>query len=114
MDKFNLIGAFSQEVLAMLDNKYDFDFSSASIIADINRLTNQLWKLIPMRENNENWIGQLDTVLIELTGLNEIFNINENYLILLSKLEGLKLYDTDFMLYRKTIFEAITLLRGII
>ena len=27
MDKFNLIGAFSQEVLAMLDNKYDFDFS---------------------------------------------------------------------------------------
>ena len=52
--------------------------------------------------------------VIELTGLNEIFNINENYLILLSKLEGLKLYDTDFMLYRKTIFEAITLLRGII
>ena len=22
---------------------------------NINRLTNQLWKLIPMRENEENW-----------------------------------------------------------
>lgn len=67
-----------------------------------------------MRENNENWMSQLDTVLIELIGLNEIFNINENYLILLSKLEGLKLIETDFMLYRKTVFEAITLLREII
>jgi hypothetical protein len=95
-------------------SKYDFDFSSAVIIADINRLTNQLWKLIPMRENDEDWQNQLNTVLIELTGLNEIFNINEKYLILLSKLEGLKLYETDFILYRKTVFEVITLLRGII
>ena len=69
--------------------------------------TGNLAKLSAMR----NRLEQLD---IELIGLNEIFNINENYLILLSKLEGLKLYDTDFMLYRKTIFEAITLLRGII
>ena len=95
-------------------SKYDFDFSSAVIMADINRLTNQLWKLIPMRENNEDWQNQLNTVLIELTGLNEIFNINEKYLILLTKLEGLKLYETDFMLYRKTVFEVITLLREII
>ena len=95
-------------------SKYDFDFSSAVIIADINRLTNQLWKLIPMRENEEDWENQLETLLIELSGLNEIFNINEKYLILLSKLEGLKLCKTDFMLYRKTVFEAITLLRGII
>ena len=23
--------------------------------SDVNRLTNQLWKLIPMRENEEDW-----------------------------------------------------------
>ena len=35
--------------------KYGFDLSSEDISVNINRLTNQLWKLIPMRENNEDW-----------------------------------------------------------
>ena len=86
----------------MLDNKYDFDFSSASIIADINRLTNQLWKLIPMRENNENWISQLDTVLIELIGqinigvnkkkINSYTNITEENYIVYSAIHEIKDY----------------------
>jgi hypothetical protein len=66
-----------------------------------------------MRENEENWVGQLDTVIIELVGLNEIFNINEKFLILLSKLEGLKIKEVNFNTYRKTIFESISLLREI-
>ena len=32
----------------------NLEFSNTVIKADVNRLTNQLWKLIPMRENNEN------------------------------------------------------------
>ena len=44
-----------------------------SLHINIKRLTNQLWKLIPMRENNEDWRKQLDTVLIEIAGLNELF-----------------------------------------
>jgi hypothetical protein len=28
-----------------------------------------LWKLIPMRENNEDWEKQLNTVIIEIAGL---------------------------------------------
>ena len=66
-----------------------------------------------MRENEESWEAQLDTVICELTGLYHIFNINENFLILLSKLEGLKNLETDFDFYRKTVFESITLLRGL-
>lgn len=93
--------------------KYNFDFSKESIEININRLTNQLWKLIPMRENEENWESQLNTVIIELVGLKEIFNIDEKFLILLSKLEGLKNFETDFQLYRKTVFESISLLREI-
>jgi hypothetical protein len=54
--------------------KYNFDLPNEVIFADLNRLTNQLWKLIPMRENKENWGIQLDTVLVEIAGLNEIFN----------------------------------------
>ena len=77
--------------------KYNFDFSREAIDVSVRRLTNQLWKLIPMREHEENWIGQLDTVIIELVGLNEILYKDELFLILLSKLEGLKaIEDLDF------------------
>ena len=53
--------------------KYGFEFRTHDIEVNVRRLTNQLWKLIPMRENNEDWRKQLDTVLIEIAGLNEIF-----------------------------------------
>ena len=53
--------------------KYGFSISVEDIEKNIKRLTNQLWKLIPMRENNEDWIKQLETVIIEIAGLNEIF-----------------------------------------
>lgn len=93
--------------------KYNFNIDNDLINTNINRLTNQIWKLIPMWENHEDWRNQLETVLVELTGLNELFNFNGQYLILLSKLEGLKVYAIDFLIYRKTVFEAITLLRGL-
>ena len=94
-------------------NKYNVQIPAATFAADINRLTNQLWKLIPMRENNEDWQTQVDTVLLELIGLNEILEIDEKFLILISKLEGLKIYEVDFHIYRKTVFETISLLREI-
>lgn len=64
-----------------------------------------------MRENNEDWQKQLDTVILEITGINEIFMINAVLLQLLSKLEGLREVDTTFELYRKTVFETISLLQ---
>ena len=63
-----------------------------------------------MRENEEDWKKQLDTVILEITGINEVFVINGTLLSLLSKLEGLKTLDTSFELYRKTVFETISLL----
>ncbi len=77
---------------------------------NIMRLTNQLWKLIPMKEHEEDWQKQLDTVILEIVGLNEILIFTPSLLTLLSKLEGLKLIDIPFVLYRKTVFEAISLL----
>ena len=63
-----------------------------------------------MREHEENWIKRLDTVIIEIAGLNEIFE-GPQFLQLLMKLEGLKAQDTNFELYRKTVFESISLLQ---
>ena len=90
--------------------KYGFEAFDQDVKRNLNRLTNQLWKLIPMRENNENWESQLDTVLVELVGLNKILYNNEKFLILLSKLEGLKNIEVEFKTYRKTIFETMSLL----
>lgn len=88
---------------------HELDFSNAIIVKDLRRLINQIWKLLPMRENEEDWQKQLDSVLIELRGLHIMFGDQLDFLILLSKLEGL--YETkNFMSYRMSIFSAISLL----
>ena len=82
------------------------------LTSDINRLTNQLWKLIPMRENNEDWLNHLNCLIVELAGLSELCSTtDEKFLILLSKLKGLQVENTVFQVYRKTVFECISLLR---
>ena len=87
-----------------------FDFQIEDVEKNIRRLTNQLWKLIPMREHEEDWPKQLETVILEIAGLNEIF-MAPQFLQLLCKLEGLKVQETSFELYRKTVFECISLLQ---
>ena len=94
----------------MLCDKYEIEFSQETIQKTIRRLTNQLWKLIPMRENDEDWYKQLQTVTLEIVGLNELF-ISPTFLQLLSKLEGLQIKEVSFELYRKTIFECINILQ---
>ena len=94
----------------VLLTKYSFDFTVEVIDTNVRRLTNQLWKLIPMREHNEDWLKQLDTVTLEIAGMHEIF-MAPQFLQLLSKLEGLKLQETSFDVYRKTVFESISLLQ---
>ena len=64
-----------------------------------------------MKENNEDWQKQLDTVIVEITGLNKIFVLTPALTQLLSKLEGVRDLEIPFTLYRKTIFEAISLLQ---
>lgn len=82
----------------------------------ITRLINQTYKLLPLREEEENWRGQLDTVIEELNGMRIYFNQNQDndlLFLLLCKLSGLKSLteEGDFSLYRKTIFECLGLLK---
>lgn len=39
--------------LVKMVNKYNIEFCKKDLDITIHRLTNQLWKLIPMRENDE-------------------------------------------------------------
>ena len=94
------------------ETKYGFTFELVDIKVNVRRLTNQLWKLIPMREHGEDWKKQLDTVIIEIAGLNEIFS-GPHFLQILSKLEGLRVSETNFEVYRRTVFESISLIQGL-
>ena len=94
-----------------MESKYCVSFSDDTIQLDKRRLINQLWKLIPMRENNENWEEHLAIVIEEVSGLSKVINKELDFLVLLSKLEGLTFeVCKDFMIYRKTIFRCIELL----
>jgi len=97
----------------VLLNKYNIEISNEDVAKNAQRLTNQLWKLIPMREHEEDWQKQLDTVLLEIVGLNEIF-VGPLFLPLISKLEGLKVQETTFDFYRKSVFECISILQGFV
>lgn len=97
----------------MIDN-YGIDIASESIERNITRLTNQIWKLIPMKENNEDWEKQLDTVNLEIAGLGIMFASKPQFLTLRAKLEGIKEKpEISFEIYRKTVFECLTLLTDV-
>ena len=97
----------------MIVNKYKNNIPNNILHSDFLRLMNQLCKLIPMRENGENWERQLSMVTIEIAGLGELFGNYLDFTILLSKLEGLLIEkdNIDFLDYRKTIFDSINLLK---
>lgn len=64
-----------------------------------------------MRENKEDWGKQLQTVIIEIAGMQEIFYTYPAFLQLLCKLEGLNMISLNFETYRKTVFEALNLIQ---
>lgn len=105
----NQIGIYSNPV----NTNYTIDIPKESIEKNCLRLTNQLWKLIPMREHNEDWQKQLETVINEIVGFSVIFSTEPLFLQLLVKLEGISNQETEFNFYRKTVFEAINLLQEI-
>ena len=92
-------------MMTYYNSKFDVDL----VKTDLRRLINQIWKLLPMRENEEDWQKQLRIVLNELHGLHQLFGDQLDFLILLSKLEGLPQTD-NFMTYRLVVFSSISLL----
>lgn len=96
----------------MIKTIYSSSIEKDTLIDDLMRLTNQIWKLIPMRENNELWVEHLNTVIAEISGLYEILDLDS--LILLSKLEGLKYNNIDFMTYRSSVFKCINILNRVL
>ncbi len=92
--------------------KSRFHFSADAWNHNNNRLTNQIFKLLPMFENGEDWHRQQHTILLELKGYNDMFENNSQFMVLIAKLHALD-YAEDKVVFRKLVFEAITELKNI-
>ena len=95
--------------------KYNSNIDNEAIVKNIDRLTNQVFKLLPNREEGGDWKTPLENIIIELAGMDKLLLDHVNLFSLLCKLEALLDLDKedDFLLFRKTIFECLGLMNGI-
>ena len=100
----------------MVNLKYDIQILPEAIEENLKRIINQVYKLLPMREEGSNWEKPLETLLEELKGMDRLLlDQHKVFFSLLCKLEGLfeLTEQDDFERYRCTIFECLSLLNSI-
>ena len=98
----------------MYIKKYQIDIENSAIDNNLKRLINQIYKLLPNREENIDWQTPFTTIIEEIAGMSNLLD-NNIIFSLLCKLEGLyRLIDKDdFSLYRRTIFECLNLTQSL-
>lgn len=87
-----------------------------SVIFNIDRLINKVYKLLPMREQEKDWQKVLATSIEELNGMKRlIVNQDDLFVLLLCKMEGLFSLNTekDMVIYRKIIFQCLEILSNL-
>ena len=97
----------------MVSIKYNINIKKEIIHNDLKRIINQVYKLLPMREENADWQKPLETIMVELGGMKRLLqDQQEVFFSLLCKMEGLFMLtkENDFQIYRRTIFECLSLL----
>lgn len=95
----------------MIILKYGKEISQEDWLKYLKKLKNDVFKLLPLREEKLDWDKHLVTILIEISGIQALTN-EVKIITVMSKLEALKTVE-DFMLYRKTIFEILSALDGL-
>jgi len=97
--------------------KYDIDVDNFIIRTHLKKITNLIYKLLPNREEGLDWRAPLSTIIEEVIGMSKLMQIRqEDFFSLLCKLEGLYSLseEDDFFSYRRTIFECIGIVEGLI
>ena len=97
-------------------NKYNLEISNETLNKSLKRIINLIYKLLPMREEGNDWEKPLETIIEELVGMNRlVIDLQPDLFPVICKLEGLfSLQDKQEMaLYRRTIFECLSLLNKI-
>lgn len=97
--------------------KYNINIDNKIISYRLQNLINQTYKLLPTREQGEDWEKPLQTILEELVGIQRLMNCgySDIFFPLLSKMEGLYslIDEQDFLCYRRTIFECLGLMNDL-
>lgn len=99
-----------------MDLRPDLSLDGRSVKKYLVRLTNQVYKLLPSREEGADWEWPLSTIIEEVIGMKEIFVYQQDKILsLLCKLEGMRSLsnEEDFLLYRRTIFECLSIIKEV-
>lgn len=100
----------------MMNTKYNLTVSKETISKSIKRIINLTYKLLPTREEGGDWKKPLETIIEELVGMNDLFlDQQDTIFVIICKLQGIfnLTSEDDFQLYRRTIFECLSLLNGL-
>lgn len=84
-----------------------------TFLFNMKRIINQVYKLLPMRQEKQDWIKPLETIIVELSGMKDLIGSSEIlFFTILCKLRGLLnlILEDDMSLYRRVIFECLGLL----
>lgn len=97
--------------------KYNIVINNNSIVKELKKLTNQIYKLLPNREEGKDWQKPLETIVEELSGANDlIMQYSDLFTPLLFKLQGLFTLtsEANFSIYRRIIFECLGIMNNIV
>jgi len=90
---------------------HDVYIETEAVIKNFNRITNLVYKLLPLKEEEKDWQKLLENLIIELEGMNMLLIDQHDLLFqLLCKMKGLFKISSNFELFRRTIFDCLNLL----
>ena len=87
--------------------------SNDAVDNNLKRIINQVYKLLPLREEGKNWEKPLETLIEELAGMADLIEgQDELFFSILCKMKGLLSLTKEFDMptYRRTILELLSLL----
>ena len=93
--------------------KYNIEIAEENIIENIDRIINQIFKLLPLREEGGDWEAPLNNLILEVGGMNRLLIDQTILFSLLCKMEALTVLTEkeDYLVFRKLIFECLGLLK---
>lgn len=92
------------------------EIDKSAVHYNIKRIINQVYKLLPMRQEGRDWAKLLETIIQELSGMKRlIVGQDDLFFSILCKMEGLFSLQgqQDMLTYRRTILECLSLLNSL-
>lgn len=105
-----LLESWTHLIKDIMISVYNIEVDNEAICRNLKRIQSQIFKLLPMAEEKLDYKKPLETIILELLGMQKLFSDSDidSLISLICKLKGLTELDLeqDFLLYRRTIFEC--------